>query len=131
MLVGTVFSQCIRDLVQGSVDIEDVLIVIDVIGYDFENSRDRDHCWIEYNSPTLISAPAWSGLDRDNVFAVIDDLMFDNKIHTYRHSNIRNQPLSWTPWLELTIPDDRLDDIPQLREAWEQYKFIAQLVRRQ
>lgn len=130
MRVGTVFSKCVRDIVEGRVDIEDVLIIIDFVGYNFNDSKEWDHCWYEYTQPTMFGPPVWDNLDRDQVYAVVSDLVYDRKIHVYKHSMATNQPFSWTPWLDLVIPDENLDDIPQLREAWEQYLFVAKLVRR-
>jgi len=37
------------------------------------------------------------------------------------------QPAWRFPWMELVIPNDYLDDIPQLREMWEDYQVLAKL----
>lgn len=126
MKVGTVLSTCIYDIVTGKVPESDVLLILDVVGYDFNNPEDWDRCW--YNMcNTQVSTTSWVTLDRNEVKKTITRLIRKQKIHVYRHSSYTRSKMFWSPWLELIIPNEYLDDIPALRDAWEDYIIMAKL----
>jgi len=105
--------------VSGKVDPTKVIMIFDYSGYNYEHSDDWEECW-SYNSQP---SGHWYNLDKDSVWKTIDELMFDRKIHRYECM----QPAWRFPWMEMVIPNDYLDDIPQLRDLWEDYQVLAKL----
>ena len=120
MKIGTKFPECIRDLVTGDVEFERVMLVLDYGGYNFDHSDDWEACWSYYSQPM----GAWYGLDKDDTWKIIDELMFHHKIHRYES---RIEPAWRFPWMEMVIPNEYLDQIPQLKQLWEEYELLAKL----
>jgi hypothetical protein len=118
--IGTKFAECIRDIVTEQVTQEQVLLILDYSGYNFDHSDDWEECW-SYHSQ---STGHWYNLDKDTVWNTIDDLWFNKKIHRYGQSPV---PAWRFPWMEIIIPNDYLDEIPQLRQIWEEYTLLAKL----
>lgn len=126
MKVGTVLSTCIHDLVINQVNESDVLLILDVVGYDFYRQEEWDRCWVNMTRGTA-AMTTWHNLDEELVKETVLDLFTRGKIHPYKHSSFVHGPIFWTPWLNLTIPDEHLDEIPLLRQTWEDYTFISKL----
>mgnify|MGYP001198840105 FL=1 len=118
--IGTKFEECIRDIVTEKVDITTVLLILDYGGYNFEHSDDWEECWSYHSHPSGF----WYGLDKDKVWYTIDTLYFDKKLHTYGSIPM---PAWRFPWMEIIIPNQYLDEIPQLRQLWEEYCVLAKL----
>ena len=118
--IGTKFAECIRDIVTEQVTQEQVLLILDYSGYNFDHSDDWEECW-SYHSQSI---GHWYNLDKDTVWNTIDDLWFNKKIHRYGQSPV---PAWRFPWMEIIIPNDYLDEIPQLRQIWEEYTLLAKL----
>ena len=118
--IGTKLSECIRDIVTEQVTQEQVLLILDYSGYNFDHSDDWEECW-SYHSQ---STGYWYNLDKDTVWNTIDDLWFNKKIHRYGMSPT---PAWRFPWMEMVIPNEYLDEIPQLRQIWEEYTLLAKL----
>lgn len=121
MKIGTKFSECVYDIVTGKVDFEDVLIVFEYGGWNFDHSDDWEACW-SYHSEQPNGQ--WHGLDKDRVWMVIDELLFARKIHRY---SLNIEPAWRFPWMEMVIPNDYLDQIPQLKQLWDEYQLLAKL----
>ena len=121
MKIGTKFSECVYDIVTGKVDFEDVLIVFEYGGWNFDHSDDWEACW-SYHSEQPNGQ--WHGLDKDRVWMVIDELLFARKIHRY---SLHIEPAWRFPWMEMVIPNDYLDQIPQLKQLWDEYQLLAKL----
>lgn len=118
--IGTQFAPCIRDIVTKKVEPEMVLLILDYSGYNYDYSDDWDECW-SYNSQPM---SPWENLNKDEVWMVIDDLWFAKKLHSYGNSP---SPAWRFPWMEIIIPNEYLDEIPQLRQLWEEYCILAKL----
>lgn len=121
MKIGTQFPECVRDIVTGKIEFESVLIVFDYSGYNFDYSDDWEACWSYYNHNPV---GPWSGLEKDTVWRVIDELVFSRKLHRF---DKQLQPAWRFPWMEIVIPNEYLDEIPQLRQLWEEYLLLAKL----
>ena len=118
--IGTQLVQCVQDLYHGKVDMEQVVVVFDYSGYNFEHSDDWEECWSYYSQ----QMQGWYGLDKDRVFNIVDDLVFHRKLHRYGN----NPPPAWRfAWMDLIVPNEYLDEIPQLRQLWEEYCLLAKL----
>ena len=80
MKIGLSLSRCVRDIVEGRVDIHDVLVLICRTDFDPYKADQWDNIWNGYNSIN----PEWYGLDRDEVTNVVFTLWDAGKIHQPR-----------------------------------------------
>lgn len=117
--IGTRLIECVRDIYHEKVQIEQVLVILDYGGFNFESSDDWEECWSYYSQPLQ----SWAGLDKDKVWLIIDDLWFHRKLH--RAGNM--EPAWRFSWMDIIVPNEYLDDIPQLRQVWEEYMALAKL----
>lgn len=126
MKVGTVLSTCIYDIVTGAVSESEVLLILDVIGYDFEDKTDWERCWATMTNQTLPST-SWNTLRKSEVYKTVLNLSRRQKIHNYNYSSYSHKKMFWAPWLDLTIPNRYVDDMPALRQVWEDYLVLSRL----
>ena len=122
MKIGLSLSRCVRDIVEGRVDIEDVLVLICRTDFDPYEADQWDNIWNGYNSIN----PEWYGLDRDKVTNVVFALWDAGKIHQPRKfgAHPRRRP---EYWLEAVLPSEELDRNTAAREAWDQFQIVAGL----
>jgi hypothetical protein len=122
MKIGLSLSRCVRDIVEGRVDIEDVLILITRTDFDPTVQEQWDSIWIGYQSLN----PEWIGLDHDAVRDVIMQLWDTGRIHQPRKFGSR--PLRRPEiWLEAVLPDSEMEQNPSVKAAWDQFQILAGL----
>jgi hypothetical protein len=133
MKIGLSYSRCVRDIVDGQVDIRDVLIIISRTDFD---PRDNDQwigIWQGYGGGQTLGSP-WSnpewndyGPEREADFrGVTLELYESGRLHQPRQFGARPQRRSEI-WLEAVLPSSELDRNPAARAAWEQFQVIAGL----
>ena len=131
MKVGLSFSRCLRDLIEGRVDYEDILVII--ARTDF-NPHDDDHwqnIWDGYRYGGWSNAE-WADSEDDTgvtnaeeIYRNVAKQLYDNgKLHQPRQFGSHPPRLNHI-WLECFIPDDEAS--PAVKNAWEQYKVISGL----
>jgi hypothetical protein len=129
MKIGLSLSRCIKDIVEGHVDPEDVLVL--VTGTEFDPTLDDqwDNIWYGYaiENPRWGNA-VWSELRHreDEVRAATLQLWHDGKIHQPRKFGNRPRSASYH-WREVVLMDKELDLNPAAKNAWEKFKMIAEL----
>lgn len=122
MKIGLSLSRCVRDIVEGRVDIDDVLILIARTDFDPSVQTQWNSIWLGYQSMN----PEWRGLDHDATFGVVKELWDTGRIHQPRKFGARPQRLPQY-WLETVLVDSDLQDNTAARVAWEQFQIIAGL----
>jgi hypothetical protein len=122
MKIGLSLSRCVRDIVEGHVDIDDVLVLITRTDFDPTVQEQWDSIWVGYISYN----PEWRGLEHDAVYAVVMDLWASGRIHQPRKFG-RNPPRRQEFWLETVLPDSELASRPAVKEAWDQFQTLAGL----
>ena len=136
MKVGLSFSRCVRDIVEGRVDISDVLVVIARTDFDPRDDKQWSGIWRGYGGgmPELDSitgcsrsAPEWAGqTDEDQFRSVSIELWDQGKLHQPRkfgaHVSRRREN-----WLETVLPDSELETRPAVKDAWDQFQMLAGL----
>lgn len=136
MKIGLSFSRCVRDIVDGIVDIHDVLVVIARTDFDPHNDAQWQGIWSGYGggSPNMRgfsgfsrSAPEWSGYtDEDQFRSVAVELWESGKFHQPRkfgaHPTRRPEI-----WLEAVLPSSELETNPAAKKAWDSFQVIAGL----
>ena len=138
MKIGLSYSRCVRDIVEGRVGIDDVLVIIARTDFDPHDDEQWAHMWSSYGggSPTFDmvrgfsrSTPEWEGYtDEDEVrFRSVSVLLWESGklhqprkfgAHPYRRSEI---------WLEAVLPDSELETRPAVKDAWDQFQMLAGL----
>lgn len=122
MKIGLSLSRCVRDIVEGRVNIDDVLILITRTDFDPTIQAQWDSIWKGYNWQN----PEWRSLDHDATFAVVKDLWDRGLIHQPRKFGANPYRMPYY-WLEAVLPSSELDKNPAIKEAWEQFQVIAGL----
>lgn len=139
MKIGLSYSRCVRDIVEGKVDINDVLIVIARTNFDPNDDEQWQGIWEGYagggNSKSMIrgffsgSNPEWGAYgdeDEDRFRDVSIELWKLGKLHQPRKFGAHPQRLPHY-WVETTLPTEDIDRNPTVKKAWEQYQILAGL----
>jgi hypothetical protein len=125
MKIGLSFSRCVRDIVDGTVDIDDVLIVISRTDFDPNNNEQWQGIWEGYHW----SNPEWADYpdeDEDRFRSVAIELWESGKFHQPRKFGAR--PIRRSEiWLEAVLPSEELNQNLAAKAAWEKFQTIAGL----
>jgi len=138
MKIGLSYSRCVRDIVDGVVDIDDVLVVIARTDFDPHDDEQWAGIWEGYaggSAPQTMrglfggSNPEWFGTsdeDEDRYRSVSIELWETGKFHQPRkfgaHPTRRPEI-----WLEAVLPNSELEANPAAKMAWEKFQTIAGL----
>ena len=122
MKIGLSLSRCVRDIVEGRVNIDDVLVLITRTDFDPYEPKQWDAIWDGYN----VYNPEWRGLDRDAVTTVVFALWDAGKIHQPRKFGAHPRRMPYY-WVETVLPMDELDRNPMVKDAWEKFQVISGL----
>ena len=131
MKVGLSYSRCILDIVEGRVDIEDVLVVIARTDFDPRDDKQWAGIWSGYCHGGMSHAE-WgdynfdSKEDEDKFRSVSIMLWDDGKFHQPRKFGAHPARRSEF-WLETVLPDSELDNNPAAKKAWDQFQVVAGL----
>ena len=125
MKIGLSFSRCVRDIVDGTVDINDVLVLITRTDFDPTDDVQWKSIWDGYHwlNPEWASYP---DEDEQKFRDVSLELWNQGKMHQPRKFGA--QPFRRSEfWLETCLPDSELDRNPAAKTAWDQFQVIAGL----
>lgn len=125
MRVGLSFSRCVRDIVDGIVDIDDVLVVIARTDFDPNNDQQWTSIWQGYH----YNNPEWGGYpdeDEHKFRSVSIELWNEGKFHQPRKFGARPSRRSEF-WLETVLPSEELDRNSAVKKAWDNFQVIAGL----
>lgn len=134
MKIGLSYSRCIRDIVEGKVDIADVLVIIARTDFDPHDDKQWDGIWRGYGggnggSGSIWSRPEWADFgpeDEDRFRSVSIELWESGKFHQPRKFGAHPSRLPYY-WLEASLPAEELEDNPAVKRAWEQFQIVAGL----
>ena len=126
MKVGLSLSRCIKDIVQGRVDINDVLVLVTRTDFDVYDEDQWKSIWEGYN----VYNPEWYGLDHDEVRNTVLILWDRGKIHQPRKFGSNPQRLPYY-WLEVGLQTDDIESNPSVKQAWEQFQVLAGLASKE
>ena len=129
MKIGLSYSRCVRDIVDGTVDIDDVLIIISRTNFDPHDDEQWRGIWIGYHDSMGLSNPEWRNYppeDEDRFRSVSIELLESGKLHQPRKFGAHPRRMPYY-WLETALPDTELDRFPAVKLAWEQFQTIAGL----
>jgi hypothetical protein len=136
--IGLSYSRCIRDIVEGVVDIRDVLVIISRTDFDPNDDKQWKGIWIGYGGGTdnaysrgffSQSNPEWAGTTDEDEYrfrSVSIDLWNQGKLHQPRKfgAHPKRRP---EIWLEAVLPSSELETNPAAKKAWDNFQIIAGL----
>ena len=131
--IGLSYSRCVKDIVDGKVDIADVLVIISRTNFDPHNDKQWKGIWEGYGGGGRIGGswnkPEWnshSDEDEDRFRSVSIELWERGKLHQPRQFGVHPQRMPYY-WLETVLLNDNLDANPAAKKAWNQFQVIAGL----
>ena len=125
MKVGLSLSRCMRDIFNGTVDEQDVLVIVARTDFDPHNDNHWNQIWEGYTLGGL-SNPEWADFvdDYDNFRRMAIRLYDNGKIHQPRQFKAHPPRLPYY-WLECVVPEEEHN--PAQQKAWDNYKLITDL----
>jgi hypothetical protein len=138
MKIGLSYSRCVKDIVDGKVDIADVLVIIARTDFDPHDNEQWQSIWQGYaggSDANLMrgffggSNPEWAGYgdeDEDLFRSVSIELWESGKFHQPRKfgSHPKRRP---EIWLEAVLPSEELEKNPAAKLAWDKFQTVAGL----
>jgi hypothetical protein len=138
MKIGLSYSRCIRDIVDGKVDINDVLVVIARTDFDPHNDEQWKGIWEGYAGGTNPSSmrglfggsnPEWYGYtdEQEDLFRGVSIKLWETgKFHQPRKfgAHPARRP---EIWLEAVLPNSELESNPAAKAAWDKFQTVASL----
>jgi hypothetical protein len=131
MKIGLSYSRCILDIVEGRVDISDVLVVIARTDFDPTIDDEWADIWEGYCYGGL-SNPEWSNYDFNSpedqakFRDVSTELWEQGKIHQPRKFGAHPRRLPYY-WLEAGLQSEDIESNITVKKAWEQFQILAGL----
>jgi hypothetical protein len=138
MKIGLSYSRCVRDIVDGTVDINDVLVIVARTDFDPHDNDQWQGIWMGYGGGTenaysqgffSQSNPEWAGYtaEQEDLFRSVSiELWESGKLHQPRKFNAHPRRLPYY-WLETFAPETEIATNPSVQLAWEKYKLLAGL----
>jgi hypothetical protein len=133
MKIGLSYSRCVRDIVDGKVDIDDVLVLITRTDFDPRDDEQWRGIWTGYGGGQTFgspfSSPEWmdySAEDEDRFRSVSIELWEQGKFHQPRKFGAypaRRPEI----WLETVLPDSEMQNRPAVKDAWDHFQTLAGL----
>jgi len=133
MKIGLSYSRCIKDIVDGIVDIDDVLVIIARTDFDPHNDDQWRGIWEGYGGGQTFgspfSNPEWidhPAEDEDRFRSVSIELWEQGKLHQPRKfgAHPRRRP---EIWLEAVLPSSELKNNKAAKKAWDHFQTVAGL----
>lgn len=129
MKIGLSYSRCVRDIVDGLVDINDVLVLITRTNFDPNNDEQWEEIWTGYHQRGGWSNPEWAHYkdeDEERFRQVSIDLWAQGKLHQPRQFGAQPERRPEI-WLEAVLPSSELKRNPAAQDAWDRFQTIAGL----
>jgi hypothetical protein len=131
MKIGLSYSRCILDIVEGRVDVEDVLVLITRTDFDPHDDEQWAGIWQGYTLGGM-SNPEWSkydltNKDHEDKFRSVSSMLYDDgKMHQPRKFGAHPQRRPEI-WLEAVLPNSELENNPAAKAAWAKFQTVASL----
>lgn len=139
MKIGLSYSRCVRDIIDGGVNIDDILIIISRTRFDPHNDEQWQGIWLGYGGGSggsmparglfSGSAPEWCSYSAEDEqrFRDVSIALYDaGKLHQPRYfgaSPARRPEI----WLEAVLVQGDLDSNPAAKLAFEKFQTLASL----
>jgi hypothetical protein len=133
MKIGLSYSRCVRDIVEGVVDLDDVLVLITRTDFNPHDDEQWASIWAGYGGGqtfgSLWSNPEWANYPAEDEakFRLISTELWDQgKLHQPRQfgAHPKRRP---EIWLEAVLPSSELELNPAAKAAWDKFQTVAGL----
>ena len=134
MKIGLSYSRCVRDIVEGVVDIEEVLVIITRTDFNPNIDEEWSGIWSGYGggnggAGSIWSRPEWGmyGAEDEQKFRDVSIELYESgKMHQPRQFGAHPRRMPYI-WLEAVLPSQELDSNPTVKKAWDQFQLVAGL----
>jgi hypothetical protein len=130
MKIGLSYSRCVRDIVEGTVDIGDVLVIISRTDFDPRNDEQWSGIWRGYSGGSFLNMNIeWGQYDDEDEQRFRDasiKLYESGKLHQPRQFGTHPRRLPYY-WLETIVANDELENSPAVKDAWQKFQMISGL----
>jgi hypothetical protein len=125
MKIGLSLSRCMRDIFNGTVDEQDVLVIVARTDFDPHNDNHWTQIWDGYTLGGL-SNPEWEDfVDEETDFRSMAIRLYDGgKIHQPRQFKAHPPRMPYY-WLDCVVPENEMT--PAQQKAWDNYQLITGL----
>lgn len=130
MKIGLSYSRCLRDIIEGTVDISDVLIIISRTDFDPHDDDQWRGIWRGYSKDAFFSHPEWANYaatDEQRFRDVTIQLYDSGRLHQPRKFGAHPSRMPYY-WLEAVLPSSELENNIAAKTAWEHFQTVAGLV---
>ena len=125
MKIGTSYSRCVRDIVDGNVDIDDVVVLVTRTNFDPTNDQHWENIWLGYIHGGASYAEWANYTDQEDEFRRVTlELHNQGKLHQPRTFGAHPQRMN-KYWYDLILTPE--DTTPAAQKAWDNYKLISGL----
>ena len=129
MKIGLSYSRCLREIIEGKVDIDDVLIIISRTDFNPHDDDEWKGIWIGYSSAAFLSFPEWGNYEDTDEHRFRDltiELYDSGRLHQPRKfgAHPKRRP---EIWLEAVLPSSELEQNVAAKEAWDHFQTVAGL----
>ena len=129
MKIGLSYSRCVRDILEGKVDINDVLLLITRTDFDPHNDEQWAGIFSGYCGGSMWNMNMeWNGLaDKEQELRDITKNLYDSgRMHQPRQFGAHPRRLPHI-WLETILPSEDLENNPTVKAAWNKFQVLAGL----
>lgn len=133
MKIGLSYSRCVKDIVEGKVDLKEVLVVIARTDFDPRDDKSWAGIWKGYCEGAFFNMNMeWYGYDYNNpahekLFRDVSIELFESgKFFQPRQFGAYPARMPYI-WLETVLPSDELESNPSAKKAWDHFQMIAGL----
>jgi hypothetical protein len=133
MKIGLSYSRCVKDIFDGKVDLDDVLVLITRTNFNPHNDEQWAGIWEGYGGGQTFgspfSNPEWIDYPTEDEakFREISIKLYDSgRMHQPRQFGARPQRRPEI-WLETVLPSSELITNPAAKKAWDTFQVVAGL----
>ena len=126
MKIGLSLSRCMRDIFEGKVAMQDVLVIIARTNVDPHNDEHWRELWEGYRGHGL-SNPEWTSIPAESeqeLRMIMEDLFDQGKLHQPRQFGAHPRRMPYY-WLDCVVPQNEMT--PAQQKAWDNYQLITGL----
>lgn len=129
MKIGTSLSRCVRDIYDGVVSPNDIMVIVARTNFDPADDDYWRSIWQGYTDPhSTRSYPEWARhREHEQAFRQIClDLKNNGQLHQPRQYGA-HPPRHGEYWYDAVLTSETHQDKPGVKKAWDNYKLIAGL----
>jgi hypothetical protein len=130
MKIGMSYSRCVRDIFDGKVDIDEVLVIIARTDFDPRDDEQWSRIWDGYRAKSGWSVYAewidYAESDESKFRQISLELYEGGKLHQPRQFGSHASRCQFA-WLEVSLPPEVIEKNPAVKAAWEQFQIVAGL----